>query len=349
MPLECPTASTAGWQLQELDTMTTLVALTTRDALVMGCDSLATFIRTLVDPFDLVEYFDDDFNTKLGADGKPLLDDFSKVYDRAETVPYAHMTHMDKLFALEPCAMGLMFAGEVAIGDRTVKNLIAEFKSSAKFRRVSATQYTLHSVASELLRFLWRHYSTVHQSKRRRPGLEAILGGYDKNRHTPGIIRLHVAKNELDDPDYDFGLYFGGQVTEIARLVHGTDAENKIRLTLRSRHLLERYRELLQKDLKSRGAKVKLKQPQEFGDELELFHDWGIEGLDANIGAFSEQNAIECVDFLVSIMIKSQQFSAQMPTVGGAVQLAVVKRATGLTWISKREWQHGDHCVPITE
>lgn len=40
--------------------MTTLVALNTRDALVMGCDSLGTVTKRLVNPFDLMNYFDPD-------------------------------------------------------------------------------------------------------------------------------------------------------------------------------------------------------------------------------------------------------------------------------------------------
>ena len=94
---------------------------------------------------------------------------------------------------------------------------------------------------------------------------------------------------------------------------------------------------------------MKLKQPGEFGDELNLFHNWKLEGMEANWGAFSEQNALECVDFLVNIMIKSHQFSSQMPTVGGEVQLAVIKRVSGCNFVSRREWRHEDYIVPMQE
>ena len=45
--------------------MTTLVALATKDALVMGCDSLASETTRLIDPFKLLEYFDSDKNFEL--------------------------------------------------------------------------------------------------------------------------------------------------------------------------------------------------------------------------------------------------------------------------------------------
>ena len=69
--------------------MTTLVALNTRDALVMGCDSLGTVTRRLIDSFDLIDYFNDDaeLGIKVGSDGKPLLDKFSKIYRKAQLIP----------------------------------------------------------------------------------------------------------------------------------------------------------------------------------------------------------------------------------------------------------------------
>jgi len=330
--------------------MTTLVALSTRDALVMGCDSLGTVTRRLVDPFDLSDYFDDNLKVKTRPDGRSLLDDFSKIYDKAEYIPYDHMTHVDKLFSLyPPLEMGLMFAGQVAIGNRTIKNLIGEFKATDKVFKGRATNYTLKSVAMRLLKFMWGYYYKEFPDERRRPELELMLGGYDKQKRIPGMIRIYVHKNEISDADYDFAIFFGGQTEGIQRLVFGTDRINKARLIGRSRSLLKRYHTLLSQELKKQGVKVRLKSPDKFGEELDLFHNWNLKGLDANVGAFSEQNAIECVDFLVDIMIRSHQFSSQMPSVGEPVQVAVIKKDVGFIFVSKREWRLGDHAVPARE
>jgi len=57
--------------------MTTLIAITTRDAVVMGADSLGTTVKSWIDPNDLAPYFDTDNGSKikLGPDGKPLSKD----------------------------------------------------------------------------------------------------------------------------------------------------------------------------------------------------------------------------------------------------------------------------------
>lgn len=317
----------------------------------MGCDSLGTVTKKLVSPFDLVDYFETDgeWKIKAGPDGKPLLDKFIKIYQRAEDVPYSHMQHVDKLFSLSPLEMGVMTAGLVAIGDRSVKNLIAEFKSTEDFTSIKVARYTLRSVARRLLKFMWNYYSQAYPDERNRPDLELMLCGYNKQKYTPGIIRINVHENKLGKPDYDFAIYFGGQWKEIGRLVHGTDFQNRLRLAKHTSELLIKYHTLLSQELEASGNALKLKRPEEFGDELDLFTNWNIEGVDAEIGAFSEQNAIECVDFLVNVMIKSQQFSSEMPTVGGEVQLAVIKKVSGFIFVSKREWRHGDYAVEVKE
>lgn len=70
--------------------MTTLVALASKDALVMGTDSLGTVVRRLVDPVDLLECFDTNNELKLKMDdeGNPLLDSFSTLMEEAQAVPY---------------------------------------------------------------------------------------------------------------------------------------------------------------------------------------------------------------------------------------------------------------------
>ena len=78
-----------------------------------------------------------------------------------------------------------------------------------------------------------------------------------------------------------------------------------------------------------------------------MFSDgWELDGFNANWGDFSEQNAIECVDFFVNIMTKSQQFSEGMPTVGGEVHIALITKVKGFQFIPKEEFNHGGHFIP---
>ncbi len=331
--------------------MTTLVAVNTRDAVVMGSDSLGTVTRQFVDPQELSEYFEmsNGCKLKVGGNGLPLLDDWGKILYRTVEIPYKHYNNIDKLFSLSPLEMGIMASGIATIGERTIKNLVSELRTTEGFAKLKSTDYTLKSVGQTMLDFLWHLYAEQYPNKNNRPELQLMLCGYDKNRFTPGVLRIYVHENRLAEADYDFCIFFGGITREIQRVVFGVDAPSKVRLMERNESILKKYHELMTEQLRASGVNIDLKTPEEFGDELKLFHGWNLEGLVANCGAFSEQTAIECIDFLVNVMIKSQQFSMQVPSVGGDVQIAVVKKYSGFNYVSRREWHHGASSVPMSD
>jgi hypothetical protein len=329
--------------------MTTLVAINTRDSIIMGADSYGTVTRQILDPNDLAEYFETGkgHQLKLGPEGKPLLRDWSNILNKAQNIPSNNYEHVEKIFSLAPLEMGVMSSGVAALGDRSLTSLFREFSSSKEAHELKNTAYTLFNVGERLLIFLWEHYSRIFADEPSRPDLELMLCGYDKGKFTPGMVRIHVQDYKVFVPDYDFCVFFGGITKEIQRLVFGTDMYNKMRLIDRSKEVLNRYYELLLKQLEANGNKTELAKPEDFGDELDLFHNWRLEGLTSNWSSFSDQTAIDCIDFLINIMIRSQQFSTQIPSVGGDVQIALVKKNSGFHYISKREWRHGEHTMPI--
>lgn len=96
------------------------------------------------------------------------------------------------------------------------------------------------------------------------------------------------------------------------------------------------------------GIKFEIPHPDSWGDELNLFKNWSLQGLDAHIADFSEQNAIDCVDFFIEIMIRAQAVSSQLPTVGGDINIAVIRK-DGFRFVSRQEWRHGDHRIKVPE
>jgi exosome complex RNA-binding protein Rrp4 len=45
-------------------------------------------------------------------------------------------------------------------------------------------------------------------------------------------------------------------------------------------------------------------------------------------------------------MIKAQQFSGSIPTVGGDIHIGIITKANGFVWISKEEYTFRGHAVP---
>ena len=336
--------------------MTVLVALSTKDALVMGCDSLGSTTKPLVDPFDLVaEYFETEGEWKLKTDknGKPILKGFNDIYKKAQHVPFDHMTHMTKLFSLDPLEMAVMITGITSIGERTIKSLVSEFKNKKMIVGTrKPANYTIKSISEKLLKFVHGFYDTEYEKLAHKPKLEFLVGGYDKRKQVPTIYRIFVHDNKLErtfDDNNPFGIAFGGQTQEIQRIVFGTDGDNKIKLLGKIGELLEKYRMLLQEHLKTKGITEELPgiKNKKYRDKLNPFKDWEFNRFVANWGDFSEQNAIECVNFFAEIMIKSQQFSASLPTVGGDVHIGLITKDKGFKFISREEYVHEGHTTPI--
>ena len=333
--------------------MTTLVALASKDALVMGTDSLGTVTRGLVDPFDLLEFFDfdNDFKLKVDEQGKPLLDSLLTLMEQAQSVPYNQLGNVSKLFDLSPLPMGVMFTGITSIGNRTIGKMISEFKE--RDRAFSAdtepSNYTVRTVGDRLLGSMRQSYASTFPQPHARPELELIVGGYDNLSYLPSLYRIDVREDtivEIFSDESPFGVAFGGQNDWIQRIVFGTDEENQIRLAQRSQDLLLEYYRRVSAAVTNAGVAFEVPPPDSWGDALNLFTDWDLHGLEANFAEFSEQNAIDCVDFFIEIMIRAQAVSSRLPTVGGDIHIAVIRK-DGFRFVSREEWRHRDHSIEI--
>ena len=289
--------------------MTTLVALSSKDALVMGTDSLSTVTRRLVDPFDLLECFDpkDHFKLKVDDQSKPLLDNFSILMEQAQAVPYNQLSNVSKLFDLSPLPMGVMFTGVTSIGNRTIGKLISQFREATPVFHADAepSNYAVRSVGTQLLQSLSQPYASTYPQPHARPELELIIGGYDNLSYLPSLYRIDVREDtivEIFSSDSPFGVAFGGQKDWIQRIVFGTDENNQVRLAQRAHDLLTDYHQRVSNAIADAGITFEVPHPDSWRDELNLFNNWNLQALDADIAEFSEQNAIDCVDFFIEIM-----------------------------------------------
>ena len=281
----------------------------------------------------------------------PYLDSLLTVMEQAQSVPYNQLGNVTKLFDLSPFPMGAMFTGITSIGNRTIGKMISEFKERDPAFSTDAgpSNYTVRTVGDRLLQSLRQPYASTYTQPHTRPELELIVGGYDHLSYLPSLYRIDVREEEIVEifsNEAPFGVAFGGQNDWIQRIVFGTDEENQIRLAERSQDLLLEYHRLVSEAVANAGIAFEVPAPDSWGDALNLFTDWDLLGLDANFADFSEQNAIDCVDFFIEIMIRAQAVSSRLPTVGGDIHISVIRK-DGFRFVSREEWRHRDHSIDI--
>lgn len=335
--------------------MTTILSLASRDFIVVGCDSLATQSTQLLNPQRLLNnFFHQDGTLKLGQNNEPLLT-ANAIWEDSKSYPVNQLPSVMKLFDLAPKKASVLFAGASRIGKWTVKNLVESFKQDQVFKKFK--KYTIKGLAERLKNRLLTAFADQFQYEWQRPEMEILLSGYSAGHQEPEVYRLlfyydFSAKEfhsdiikEVDRGDYN--LVFGGQYDVIQRIIRGVDFNSYVSLKARCHELLNSYREQV---IASMGSNSVFPIPaiDPTAAEWDLFNGnfGGVVSNFTDIGSLSEQAGIDLVTFLINTMIKSQEFSTSIPTVGGDIHIGLITSDNGFRWISKEEYKAQDHSTP---
>jgi len=332
--------------------MTTTIAFATGDCLVVGCDSLETSIRPALNLDSFVErYFDSDNKLKMNADGTPELSSLSDVVKYTHEIPIKSVPNVTKLYSFAPANCAALFAGAASIGDESVSNLVDRFLSNDEIATYFKEDYNVLGIADRLADFIGEPYQQVYSRNGTVPEMEVIVAGYSHKESKPEIhIIMFTAdgqqviesKNAPGEPV----IVFSGQASEIRRIMLGIDLKNTAQFTHYMELYLAAYRIQIKEHLKTnQEIEIELPFHAEFEELPEINTSWA-SGINSDISNFSEQAAINLVDFLIDVMIKSQEFDSNMATVGGDIHIGLMTKRSGFNWISKENYSHRGHEVP---
>lgn len=340
--------------------MTTIVSLAARDFIVVGCDSLATTSLDLVFPHELAEeFFDDNGNIKLDANGQPLLKNSHQIWSRSQSMPVDQLPSVVKLYDLEPIRACFLFAGASRIGGMTIKNLVETFKATQVIKESGDKKdYTIEWVANQFKEYVIQAYEREIPEAFMRPTMEVILSGYSSAQWEPEVWRLTFSYNrnaqkfecsaKNDIPRKTYSVLFGGQYDVIQRVVNGIDMPSYVSLRKRTVEILQAYHDEVQSAVQSIDVKIKLPQPDFTQERYNIFGNdmGGVTRIFSDIGNLSEQAGIDFVYFLIDMMIKSQEFASSIPTVGGKIHVAILTKNARFRWISKEAFRFENEQVP---
>ena len=349
------------WPLNHLRLilMTTPISVATRDSIVIGCDSLATISQPMIEPRRFKErFFDEHGELVKDKDGKPLLDKAEKVNAFVQNIPKNQLPNVTKIHQLPYIPAGLLFAGNAGIGNSTIRQIVESFAESTYFMafKDGTKDYLLAEIASKLSEHIGALYDKEYAEidKSLRPSMEILLSGYSRSSWDPEIFRIEISDEKSITPelnDRKYNVILGGQSNIIERVVYGLDGDGLSALQRRAEEILNNYRAIVLTKLKEANISFTPPEidPKDAACSLIGNNLHGVKGIFSGVAGLSEQAAIDFAEFLLTTMIKGQQFSGSIPTVGGAIHMAIISKKSGFKWISKEEYKFQGEAVPKYE
>ena len=176
--------------------MTINVCLVTHEAIVFGCDSVASRSAYFVDAFEFLKR-DNGGEWAKTQDGKLIAEfDISKAKNLV-TSAWGGVTKMLQVHG-NPCPVAAVTAGLANLSNRNMATLAAEFAAQHDDNPLS----TVEEVATAFLQF-FREQFDLHYKDSQIPddfkeGPLFMLGGFASNDLFPSLYKIDVKNNRFD-------------------------------------------------------------------------------------------------------------------------------------------------------
>lgn len=222
-------------------------------------------------------------------------------------------------FSSPNTTVGVVTYGQAVIGQqnpRTAASFISEFEASLPKERLSVLDFA--KKISEFYLEQWRSYMPPDDKIANIPNMTFVIAGYNHDEVYGQVFLVEIPR--APEPterskDNEFGITFGGQHEIVSRIMMGYD---------------NRLPEALKK-----GLNLTTEQAAKFDVLLKQFQ------LAVPLQVLALQDGIDLACFFVRTTIDAQKFSMGIRGVGGAIDVAVIKRNKNLQFIQRKQ-EHGE-------
>lgn len=330
--------------------MTVNIGLVTGDALVLGCDSIASVSNYFLDPF---------VNVDLDGEGNPVLDESGKLCIRFETDDLQSIVtdawgNVTKMFPIHQGNTNVVAvtAGLAKMCDRPISSLGAEFLAK---RLASETQLvTVEEIAKSFQDFMREkydeHYGDSPIPPRFRDGPEFLVGGFGRDDDFPSLYRLNIQANTTKPSfaDGHAGLAWNGQSDAVERFIKGFDGPLQSDVASCVEEALEKYHseatvkvaEIVNTVLAAVGAEMPPDIDAALPNPGKVSLPWKNYRLRIAYSNLPLQEAIHLVSFLVNLQSGKARFAPGVATVGGRVHIGVVTKSEGFKLLNEPNLVH---------
>lgn len=327
--------------------MTVNVALLTDDAIVFGCDSIASVTTPLLDPFSPALSI-----KKSKTDPSKLTLEF----ETSSIQSYVTNTWsgVTKLFTIHDgnTPVAAITAGLARLNGKTMEQLAHEFLQHTKKRKSSYIKVS--TVANGFLRFLRsefeENYANSPMNKDYWQGPEFLVGGYGRDASSPALLKIDVKENSVTEVYKvgETGAAWNGQSTAVQRFIRGYDwsfqysIQQQHEKELKAAHsqMTTKMIEIIAELVEKTGVAL----PPDLNVDLSLPKPNNLDMSDSHTNiAYASlplQSAIDLVSHLVNIQSSYSRFESGIPTVGGRILIGIITKSKGLRILGEPELVH---------
>ncbi len=330
--------------------MTINIALVTNDALVVGCDSVASATGHYLNPEKIS--WDKDANNKLikDANGKYIIR--FKVSDLDELVinSWGGVTKMFQIHP-PPSPVVAVTSGLANVLGRPISSLATEFFSKSKGAKTKLT--TVEAVANAFLKFVRSRYQKQfkgHPFPALQPDLDFLVGGIGKKDAFPSLYRVEIKQNKASE---EFakgrsGVSWNGQSDSVERFIRGYDSFLKRDIEKAIKAGLDTFQKSAATDLAkitndilaALGAAMPPNVATQLSASPGVKVGWDAYSLDCDYSNVPIQDAVQFVAFLAQMQAGKSKFASGVPTVGGRIHIGVVTKAKGFELLNEPQLVH---------
>jgi hypothetical protein len=323
--------------------MTINIAVVTAEALVLGCDSIASTTQYLLDPFQK--------GVEPGEDGKA-----SVTFDLEDVKPFVTnawggVTKMFELHA-SPMPVAAVTAGLAKLNGRTIASLANEFYLRKVVKDAPPT--TVAAVAEQFLAFMRSEYDKHYEESALPPELRDgplfLVGGYASGDHFPCLYRVNVQDNavKVGYHDGDAGVAWEGQSDSVERLLRGYDTQLRFVIEHAVKEAISALRnsmadsmvKILQDTLDQLGATLPEGIDTALPEAPPIQLPWDRFRVPVYYANLPLQDAVDLAAFFVNLQSGKSKFSAGVATVGGRTHIGIITKKKGFVMLDEPELKH---------
>jgi hypothetical protein len=335
------------------------IAVVTSDALVLGCDSVASVTTPMLNPFGQGFTKGEDGNFVKDKDGNFLVP--VKGIEHIVTDVMSGVTKMFKLYDEKNTVVAATTSGLGKLNDRPIAGIAYDFAQSIQTPKKGKQKYTkVLEVVNAFHEFVRVEYENDQTLTGIPPeywsSLSFLVGGHGKDDKFPSVYRIRMKETSVVC-EFELGktgMCWGGQSDSIERIIRGYDGE--------LRHAVEEYvgklldshhKKMAETTVRILGdtlTALKVEMPNGVNTDLPAIPpfelDWDRFRVGVNYSNLPLQDAINFVSFLVLTQEGKQKFAPGLATVGGRIHVGYATKAKGFNFLNELELTHNQTGFP---